>query len=240
MSLMRIILLSCLLFQVSCATKYLVPTNRFLTPESQGGAFRGQFEIQQTPATQLTIDTSGGNTDQGVTYDLQKRSGFLWSTSLFDQFDFYWSHTGGANSMLGGKFQFLGASRSANAVGHKMSLAAAFGGNEHETDDKTVEFTLGGQEFLLLYGYRFSPFVFPYASFSHATYSFEGKVTSPDPVLNGLEPKMESTIQSLTGGVEFSYELFFVKFETTYQQLKTTDTKDKSQFVFGYSLGLSW
>lgn len=237
---MRIILLICLLFQVSCATKYLVPTNRFLTPETQGGALRGQVEIQQTAGQQLTIDTSSGTADEGVTYELLRRSGFLFSNSFFDSFDLYWSHTGGANSMLGGKFQFIGAPRTANSAGHKMSLAAAVGGNEHETDDETVKFELQGREFLLLYGYRINANVFPYASLSYATYNFTGEVFSSDPVLNGLKPEKETTITSLSGGVELSLNAFFVKLEGTYQQLATAETKDKSELVFGYSLGFSW
>lgn len=237
---MRIILLICLFFQVSCATKYLVPGNRFITPETQGGAFRGQVEFQQTKANQLTVNTSNGTVDEGVNYSSISRSGFLLSNSLFEQFDLFWSHIGSANSMVGGKFQFIGAPRTAAGAGHKMSLAVAFGGNEHETDDETVEFNLQGKEYLLLYGYRLNANVFPYASFSYATYNFSGEVHSSDPALNGLEPEMETTVKSLSGGVELSMDAFFAKFETTYQQLATSDTKDKSVFLFGYSFGISW
>jgi hypothetical protein len=55
--------------------------------------------------------------------------------------------------MLGGKLQIMGGSRSSNSAGHKLSLALALGGNEHETDDESIEFELSGREFLVLYGY---------------------------------------------------------------------------------------
>lgn len=237
---MKPIYLLCLFLISSCATKYLIPGNRFITPESQGGAFKGQFEFQQVGATQLTVNTSEGSVDNGVLYSETARSGFLFSNSLFNQFDLVWSHTGGANSMLGGKFQFLGAPRSGKGSGHKASLGILFGGNEHETDDEAVEFELTGREYLLLYGYRLSENVFPYASFSYASYSFSGKIRSRDPDLNGLEPEFVTMSRALSGGVELSFEAFFAKLEATYQQLQTDDTKDKDRFIIGYSLGFSW
>ncbi|WP_408098618.1 hypothetical protein ACJVC5_06825 [Peredibacter sp. HCB2-198] len=236
----RILLVLTLLLQVSCATKYIVPGNRFLTPESQGQALRGQIEIQQTNANQLTIDTSQGTVDQGVVYDEVSRTGFLASNSIFDQLDVYWSHIGGANSLVGLKFQFLGDSRVAKTAGHKMSIAAALGENEHETDDQSVEFNLGGREFMLLYGYRFSENVMTYSSFSMATYKFDGDIRSSDPGLNGADPKFDTKIQSLSAGLELSWATVFGKLEGTYQQLKTTDTKDKNVFIVGYSVGMSW
>lgn len=237
---MKLLLLLSLYFLASCATKYIVPSNRFITPETQGGALRGQFEFQQTKSNELTINTSNGNVDEGVFYSDVKRAGFLLSSSFFDQFDLFWSHAGGANSMLGGKFQFLGASRSAKGAGHKMSLAAAFGGNEHETDDKSVEFELSGKELLILYGYRFNEHILPYTSFSYATYDFSGKIHSSDPVLNGLEPSLTTTALSLSGGLELAFDVVFAKLEGTYQQLSTKQTKDRSHFSIGYSLGVSW
>lgn len=237
---MKFLLLVTLLFVTSCATKYIVPGNRFLTPESQGGVLRGQFEIQQTQANQLSIDTSNGSVNDGVVYEDVTRTGFLYSNSFFDPFDVYWSHIGSANSMLGAKFQFLGGSRSSNATGHKMSIAGALGGNEHETDDKKVEFELTGKEYLVLYGYRFSQNILAYSSFSYATYNFSGKISSNNPSLNGAKPDIDTKIQSLSGGAELSWEMFFLKLETTYQQLKTSATKDKTRFLYGLALGMSW
>jgi hypothetical protein len=237
---MRYFLLLSLYFLVGCATKYIVPGNRFISPESQGGALRGQIEFQQSSANQLTVDTSNGSVEDGVLYQSISRTGFLFSNSFFERFDVMWSHTGSANSLLGGKFQLIGTSRLAGGEGHKLSLVALFGGNEHETDDESVEFELTGKEYLIVYGYRISPNVLPYASFSYASYAFTGKVSSPNPVLNGLEPEYLTNVMALNGGFEFALESFFAKVEASYQQLVTENTKDKTNTSFGYSLGYRW
>jgi len=142
--------------------------------------------------------------------------------------------------MLGGKLQIIGASRAANGAGHKLSIAALFGNNEHETDDESVKFELGGKEFLMVYGYRINESFLPYVGLSLASYDFTGKISSSDPSLNGLEPKLTTKSQSLNMGTEFSLNAFFAKLEATYQKLATSDTKDKDRFVFGYSIGFSW
>lgn len=212
-----------------------------MTPESQGGALRGQFEFQQTSANQLTADLSNGSIEDGVNYKVIARSGFLYSTSLFDQFDLFWSHTGSGNSLLGAKFQFLGASRTGNGAGHKMAFSAAFGANDYETQGSTsVEFTLGGKEYQLLYGYRFGEMVLAYSNLSYSTYNFAGTVKSSDSTINGLKPEYATTIMALYGGLEIDLGAFFGKLECGYQQLQTTDTKDETHFIYGYSVGVSW
>lgn len=236
----KIFLVICLIFLSSCATKYIVPGNRFITPESQGGALHGQAEFQQTTANQLTVVTENGTVDDGVIYSDIRRSGFLVSESIFNSFDVIWSHTASANSMFGGKLQVLGGSKLENQTGHKASLGALFGGNNHETEDKAVEFTLSGREYLFLYGYRFSENILPYASLSLATYKFQGTVSTNDPITNGLKPNLVTTARTLSGGFEFSFERFFAKLEASYQQLSTSDTKSYSHYIYGYSFGYSW
>jgi hypothetical protein len=235
---MKNLILLSLVFVSSCATKYIIPGNRFMTPESQGGAMRGQIELQQTGANQLRINTSNRDVDSGVKYEDVRRMGFLLSNSLFDQFDVVWSHTGGGNSLLGGKLQLMGASRSGNGTGHKAAISVLVGGNEHEDDEDSIEFELSGREYLLLYGYRISENILPYASFSYATFNFEGDIKKG--FLRGRDPEMVTDSKSLNTGVEFALENFFIKTELTYQQLETSDTKDRKRFIFGYSVGYSW
>lgn len=227
-------------FLGGCATKYVVPGNRFMTPETLGDAFHGQFEIQQTSGNQLVINTSNGDVDSGVFYSDISRSGFFYANSFFDQFDLYWSHLGAGNSMIGGKFQFVGDSRLRLTTGHKFSMAASIGGNEHELEDKSVEFKLSATEILALYGFRVNPFILPYASLSYAQYDFKGKLRVSDPALNGLKPELETKITSLSGGIEISYYALVMKIESTFQQLETSKTKDKKRLIFGYSIGANW
>jgi hypothetical protein len=229
-----------LLFLSSCATKYVVPGNRFITPESHGGTFVTQVEFQQTQATQLTINTDNGTVEDGVYYSGLKRAGFQFSSSLLDQFDFVWSHTGSANSMLGLKLQILGASRSSKGAGHKLAVVFLGGNNAHETDDKSVEFDLSGKEFLVVYGYRISETFLPYVGVSYANYEFNGAIKSSNPSLNGLRPVYGTSVQSLVAGTEFSLGVLVSKLEASYQQLKTDLTKTEEVLAFGYSFGLSF
>ncbi len=237
---MKLLLIGILFLASGCATKYMLPGNRFLTPESQGEAFRGQVEVQKTSGNEVSIDTRDNSIEDGVLYSDVSRTGFLFSNSLFNQFDLFWSHTAGANSMLGGKFQFMGGSRVENSIGHKLAIAAAIGSNEHETDDGVVEFTLGGQEYLVLYGYRFLEEVMAYSSLSQANYNFEGKITSSNAALNGKRPNINTKIISLSGGLEASVNPVFAKLEFTYQSIDTDKTKAYTHYITGLSVGLSW
>ena len=228
-----------LLFLTSCATKYIIPGNRFMTPETQGGAFRSSIEIHQSTANTLKADVSEGNVDNGVEYSVSGRTGFAYAASFLEQVDLFWTHTGGANSLLGAKYQFMGASKLANGAGHKMALSFAMGGNEHETEGKpTVEFDLSGQEFQLLYGYRFNEIVLLYSNLSYSRYNFDGKITSGD--LKGLKPSFESKFYSLYAGMELAVGIFFVKGECGYQEMNTTDTKANGNFLFGYAVGANF
>lgn len=93
---------------------------------------------------------------------------------------------------------------------------------------------------MLIYGYRINENVLPYAGLSRSTYKFTGIINMPGTSLNGKEPELDTTINALNGGVELSYNAFFAKVEGSYQQITTTDTKDKEGFLVGYSLGFSW
>lgn len=230
--------LTFLLLLSSCATKYIVPGNRFITPETNGGALKGQVEIQQTDANQVTIDASTGSL-KGVNYNTVTRTGFMFSESFFDAFDLFWTHIGSANSLIGAKIQLMGGSKAARAEGHKLAFAAAIGSNEHEPEDKSIEFKLTGRDLLVIYGYRFSEFLLPYISLSSALYDFSGTIKK-DPTLAGQKPHFETSILSLSPGLEVDYGPVVAKLEATYQQLETTDTKEKTNFIFGWSLGYSW
>jgi hypothetical protein len=232
---MKFILYIGLFLVSSCATKYIIPGNRFMTPETQGGAFRGHFEFMQASATQLAVNVKNGTVDDGVVYTDVTRSGFLFENSFFENFDAVWTHTGSSTSLLGGKFQFIGGSRTSNSAGHKMSFAALFGGNEYESDDKKVQFDLRGRELLLLYGYRLNETVLPYTSLSYATYDFDGRIKP-----SNLEPKFHTLSKAINTGIEITFNPFFAKLELTYQQLATDDTKDKQRFMYGYTLGFNW
>lgn len=226
---------------VGCANKYILPGNRMMTPETQGGLFNSSFEFQQVDANQLAGDVTNRTVDDGVVTNPIKRSGFLIATSFLEPIDLFITHTGGANSLFGMKYQFIGASKVAKGAGHKMAISAAFGSNEHEMEGENgAEFTLSGKEFQLLYGYRFSELWMTYSNLSYSTYNFTGVLRSTDPDLNGLKPNYDTKIMALYQGFEVNFAYVFAKLEGGYQQLRTTDTKPYTNFVFGYSMGLTW
>ncbi len=235
---MKLILLLFIFFLTGCATKYMLPGNRFMTPESQGGALTSQVEFQQAKATRLYNNVSNSSSN-GVDYEPLTRSGFLFSTSLLDPIDIFWSHVGGGNSLLGIKYQFLGTSRLSKGTGHKMAISAGFGSNEHKTVDQ-ISFELAGKEYQLLYGYRFNEMFLIYSNFSYATYNFKGDIVSSDPAINSLKLNNESSLKSLLSGIEFSIMPFTAKVEIGYQLISTTNSKGYSNFVYGYSLGFSF
>lgn len=208
-----------------------------MTPETQGGYLKGQVEIQQTTANLVKVKTAYGTVTDGVSYNNSSRTGYLLSASLLEMLDFYWSHTGSANSLLGAKVQLYGAAR--GGTGHKVAAAAAFGGNDHEMDSGT-KFNLSAQELSLIYGYRIAPYAMPYANFSHARFSYESKIKAPGSAVNGKEPSYETTVNSLNTGVEFGLGSIVSKLECSYQKLNSDRTKDRTRLVFGYSIGFAW
>jgi hypothetical protein len=223
-----------------CATRYMVPTNRFITPESQGGVLRGQFELQYTQAHELSMASFWGRTDDGVLYNEVSRTGYMLSTSLFNAFDFIWSHTASSNSMVGGKVQFVGGSRTEKAAGHKLALAALVGANDHVLIDESVSFRLEGKEVLLIYGYRINEIVMPYMSLAKSDYNFDATLKSPWPTINGQTPSFKTSIISANLGTDLSIDAFFGKIELSYQQVDTNNTKELTALNFGVSAGVNW
>lgn len=230
-----ILVLISLLFVSSCATRYILPANRFLGPEVQGGGFKTSIELQKSTAhnAKLKADNNGIT---GVKYEEISRMGYLLSTGLFDSFDIIWSHIGSGNSLVGGKYQFLGGDRT--GTGTKLSVAYLVGGNEHESDKKDLEFTLNAQEFWGLYGLRINSFFMPYASLGYGKYNYKAHIKKG--FFRGERPKIKSDIYFMMVGGEFNYEGFIFKLETGFQVLESSKTKDEWAYRTGFSLGYGW
>lgn len=223
-----------------CATKYMLPTNRFITPETQGGFIRGQLELQKTMGKNAKIDTSNNTVDEGVVYEDIDLTGYAMAFSFAEAFDLMWNHVGNSVSLVGGKYQFLGGSRASKATDHKLAAVFLFGANKHTTDDESAKFRLAGQEIAVIYGYRFAPFVMPYVSLDRSTYSFDGTLYSSNANLNGASPSFKTTILSLNMGSEFNLDSFYLKLEYTYQMITTSDTKKINASTFGAAFGVTW
>lgn len=237
-----ILILLVLFICTSCATKYVLPGNRFLSPESAGGSLRPQVEIQQNGSKLVTVDVTGGRNDNRLQYTDKTRTGFFFGMSLVEQLDFIWYQTASSVGFIGGRFQLYGGSKASKAVGHKLAITAAFGGNEHELDssDPKVKFTMGGQDYSIIHGYRFTENIMIFESISRTRITYDGSLKSGDPTFNGLQVGYRNILYGLFGGLEFNYNAFTAKLECGYQIIESTHTRNKEGILFGYALGYSF
>lgn len=229
-------LLITLLLLSGCATRFILPSQRFLSPEVQGGGLKSTIEIQKTTA-HLARLKGGDEGIKGLAYDEISRTAYQFSTGLFDQFDLVWSHIGSANSLIGGKYQFIGSAKG-GGEGHKLSLAYLVGGNEHESDNKDIEFRLNAQEFWGIYGYRMNPFLMPYASFGLGLYKYRGHIKKG--YYSGERPKIKSDLYMSSVGVELNYQSISLRIESGFQLIESSRTSDKWAMRTGFGLGYSW
>lgn len=219
-----------------CASRYLLPGPRLITPEAQGGDFKTSIELSKTTGHLLKLK-GGYEYIEGVAYSDLPRTGYQLSTGLFERFDFIWSHQASANSLVGGKYQMLGSTRG-GGTGSKLALAYLVGGNEHESDAKDIEFKLNAQEFWAIYGYRLNPMFMPYSSLSFGKYNYKAQIKRG--YYQGEKPRIHSDLYSWMIGGELNIEGFFLKLETGFQLLESTKTRDKWASRTGFSAGYSW
>lgn len=219
----------------SCATRYILPAQRFLSPETQGGGFKTSIELQKTTAHNTKLKGGDGGIS-GVNYEEISRMGYLLSAGLFDSFDLIWAHIASGNSLVGGKYQFIGGDRS--GTGPKLALAYLVGGNQHESDNKDIEFKLNGQELWGIYGLRLNTFFMPYTSLGVGKYDYKAHIKKG--AFRGERPKIKSDIYTMMIGGEVNFEGFIFKLETGMQLLESSKTKDKWSYRTGFSLGYGW
>ena len=231
-----LILLITSLILSGCATRFILPSQRFLSPEAQGGGLKSSIEMTKTTAH---LGKLKGNVDgiKGVSYEDISRIAYQFNTGLFDQFDLVWSHIGSGNSLIGGKFQFMGGAKGAGD-GHKFSMAYLVGGNRHESDKKDIEFKLNAQEYWAIYGYRMNPFFMPYLSVGLGQYKYNAHIKKG--YYNGERPKIKSDVYMTSIGAELNYQSIFFRLESGFQLIESSKTNDLWAFRTGFGMGFSW
>lgn len=225
-----------------CATKYVLPGNRFISPESVGGGLKVQAEIQQEAAKLATLDVSGGQTNNRLQYSDQTRMGYFFGISLFEQMDFIWYQAASSVSFIGTRIQLIGGSKTSRTAGHKLSITAAIGGNEHEIDsgDPKIEFDMAGQDFSIIHGYRINEYVMFYDTLSLTNISFDGTLKSKDPLFDGLEVNSSVKMMGVYAGIELSYNQLMAKLECGYQSIEAKHTPNRSGVRIGYAFGYNF
>lgn len=231
-----------LFISTGCATKYVIPGNRFISPESVGGVFKVQAEIQQNSSKIAAVDVSGGSTSNRLKYTDKVRTGYFFGASILEQMDFLWYQTASSVSFLGARIQLVGGSKASKATGNKLAITAALGGNQHEIDDgdPEIKFDMGGQDYSIIHGYRFSEFIMVYESLSLTNISFDGDLKSVDPLFNGLAVDYKTKLYGFFVGTEFSYGSLMAKLELGYQIIQSTHTPDRDGIRMGYAIGYNF
>lgn len=238
----NLFILILLFLSTSCATKYVIPGNRFISPESVGGVLRVQAELQQNSSKIAAINVTDGNTNNRLQYNDKMRTGYFFGTSIMEQIDFIWYQTASSVSFLGARIQLLGGSKASKATGHKLAITAAAGGNEHEIDssDPKIEFEMGGQDYSIIHGYRFSENILIFETLSATNISFDGKLSSSNPTFNGLRVDYKTKLYGAFIGAEFSYFALMMKLEAGYQIIQSTHTPERDGIRLGYALGYNF
>lgn len=224
-----------LLALTSCATRFRVPLNRFDAPETLGGVMNAEFEFSQQSQLDGTVDL-GESEPYPVDFTERSSNGYQAALSVAESVDLTWKHTSDGPSMLGVKWQFMGASLGAPGAGQSMSITAAFGGNSHEIEgNPTVEFDLAATDIALLHSLWFTPAFQVYESLSYSSYNFEGKVSG------GLSPGNfadEGKLITLAAGLGFVMRPIDIKLEMAYTKADWSGSGSGNYLSWGFALGL--
>lgn len=220
----------------SCATKFRVPVNRMMLPDTVGGAFRGQFEVGKQGQANGTIDVSKPS-PYPFTFKQIDGTSFLGEMSLANTVDFYWSHTSSSVSLLGAKWQFVGNPLTGGGSGHSMALTGALGGNEHEVDgNPKIEYSFNATDASLIHGYWLTGNWEIFESLGYSTYHIDGKLSG------NPSGKLNDRARQLTGaaGTALVYLPIIVKTEVSYSKLNWSNSKDRDYVAWAFSLGFTF
>ena len=224
-----------LLCLTSCATRFRVPLNRFDAPETLGGVMNAEFELSQQSQLNGTVDL-GESEPYPVDFTDRSSNGYQAALSVAESVDLTWKHTSDGPSMMGVKWQFMGASLRAPGAGQSMSITAAFGGNSHEIEGSpTVEFDLAATDIALLHSIWFTPFLQVYESVSYSSYSFEGKVSGGPSPGNFAD---EGKLLALAAGLGFVMRPIDIKLEMAYTKADWSGSGSENYLSWGFALGL--
>lgn len=251
------------LLSSACASKFYVPGNRFLSPESGGKFMRGDIKTGGVGVTSVQVadDITLQNPDTAP--KLEKNSAGLIGTQLgiVNRLDLYATMPLGGPLFAGAKVQLLGDSfQDAKKGNFSLSLA---GGVATGTQTQTVGVSAGannstsyesktkfsGYEALLIAGYRVSDWTLFYLSpfYTH----IDAKVTLQQTSGTGVTtvnatPQGAGDMKGATLGLRLGKH-FFVNgevslTETTWEQKEPVEVKaDKfSNVAVGFALGGAW
>jgi len=252
-----IFLLSFAVLTTGCATRFLVPANRFVLPENTGALFKGDVKtgMASTGQVELADDVTAASPDTTPILSRNSAVHIGADLGLASFLDIYFTKISGGPTFAGLKIQLLGAPISTAKSGN-FSLALAggsgFGSITQNTEVGTIkgesELKFTGWEALLLLGYRPADSFLIYAGpfTSHIATDAKIKRTANAVTTTTAEPSGSGDFSGVNMGFRWGYH-FFIVVEGSYINMKWTREKptelkasDLSSFVSGITLGGAW
>ncbi len=232
-----VLVLTTIFLLSSCANRYMIAGNRFVSPETLGKRYSFQVGTIAGDGTNVYLDAKDGKEDNPVSYESLPRFKYMLEGGLGQKFDYYFSQTSGSLGMHNLKWQFLGNPKKSRSHGNKMALSVGYGtGKNKIDDDPDVEFSLNANDISLIHGYRWYRGILFYESLSYTKYGFSSELTSKDQTLDGLSINNSTTVIGLHGGIELAWKHISIKGELGYQKLSTSNTETKTVFNVGYGI----
>jgi hypothetical protein len=219
-----------------CAITMNMPVVRFESPEAQGELGKGFVGVGYAGDNDLTVvsDTTSASLSDARTFSPSRVVSLLFGMGLLERLDLGFRSsgsilgplTGAAPTVLGLKYQLLGAPR-ATAQPGQFALALSAGGgwkSQQKTDSDsftsisaTSEAKFTQWDLALIGGYRFSPSGLVYSSLFHAPFHYSATVVQSG---TGANPPFtvegDATQTGVSLGLELSWKYLLTRLEGAY------------------------
>lgn len=247
-------------FLMGCAsTKFFIPANRFMIPETGGGLGLGEASGGGVGVIGVEITPNMNVASPDTTPELSKNSALSTGLQLglFSFIDLYYNVAVGAPAAAGLKIQLLGDPKRTAKAGN-FSLAVAGGGvfgDSKQTSSSTSskassELDFKGWEGMALIGYRPSDIVLfyagPFQTHVEADIKISRTILSSGVTTVTSEPNGEGDVKGVTVGMRIGYHFFFnlevSKTETVWTRNEPTILASEKfeNVALGISLGGAW
>ena len=250
-NILKILTLLFIAVLTSCSTDidYRMPSNRFQGPEAIGKTlgirgdltYKGGHKVNLAEVSgDILSDTVDVNDESNI--DRSRGLGLDGRLGILEPLDIFYSVSDDAPSVLGLKYQVLGA----GGEGVKLAVGAGYGSGKEDKivrigeADFTVDLDLVSYEGFVSFGYRRNEFVMAYLTAYYSEYTVEASLDSSSA---NLDIDAYSRSSGVLGGIELSKgaegDRTVLTIEGGYAIGKYKGLKDSGDFVYGFSLGRS-
>lgn len=247
----------------SCSHRIEVrtPSARFISPEAGGELMSGEINMYLASGTTAEVDLKNGMTNNPLVLSNESKAILTDSIGLSADIGIYKdldilavSNGSDTPSLIGLKYQIIGANRTTAQKGNHSLSITFMGGSSTETDDDgedlelvptdddtTTELDLEATDLSLIYGYRYSNTALIYGGVSYTKSKFSGKLESENAMLDGKTIKYNALIHGAHIGVmNYLSKNASFKFEANMQEVKWTKTESKTFGFLTAGFGIHW